>query len=153
MTLKVVIDLFFYQIAYTVYKTFKLFSSLLPNIILSANDSMWLVVMAAERLKVKTNLKSVRIGFTASEAMFENVDGRRKIGYTITSPTDKKYKWAKSKFNTSLACKSIYTFFVATKNEKCIKIFYTFFVEAPRDPYEKCKNFIHFSLAVPTRNV
>ena len=30
--------------------------------------------------------------FMAAEAMFENVDGLRKPGYTITSPTDKKYK-------------------------------------------------------------
>ena len=43
--------------------------------------------------------------------MFENVDGRRKPGYTITH----KYKWANSKFNTSVA------FFVATENETCIK--------------------------------
>ena len=64
---------------------------------------------------------------------------------SITSPTDKNYKRANSKFNTSLACKSIFTFFVATENKKCkIKSFYTFFVEVSWNPYEKCiKNFFY----------
>ena len=82
----------------------------------------------------------VRIGFTASEAMFENVDGRRTPGDTITSPTDKKYKWANSKFNTSLACKSIYTFFVATENTNCTKIVDTFSSKFPRTPMKNVNN-------------
>ena len=40
-----------------------------------------------------------------------------------------------SKFNTSLACKSIYTFFFATENEKCIK--------------KKKKKNMHFSSKFP----
>ena len=64
-------------------------------------------------------------------------------GYTITSPTDKTYKWANSKFNTSLACKRIYTFFVATENETCIENSLYIFFEVPHNPYEKCY-FIHF---------
>ena len=35
------------------------------------------------------NVKLVRIGFTASEEIFEDVDGRGMPGYTITSPIDK----------------------------------------------------------------
>ena len=70
-----------------------------------------------------------------------------------------------SKFNTSLACKSIYTFFVATENEKYIKIYfahfsskfpgtptknvklYTFFVNITDEKCINCENgtFIHFS--------
>ena len=51
-----------------------------------------------------------------------------------------------SKFNTSLACKNIYLFFVATENEKCIKNILNIFRRS--SPYEKCINFIHFSSAV-----
>ena len=58
-----------------------------------------------------------------------------------------------SKFNTSLVCKSVLTFFVSTENEKCIKVFFTVFVEGPRTPYEKCKKRLHFSSAVPTKNI
>ena len=43
--------------------------------------------------------------------MFEKFDGRRKPGYTIASPTDKKYKWTYSKFTTSIDCKGIFYIF------------------------------------------
>ena len=49
-----------------------------------------------------------------------------------------------SKFKTSLAYKSINTFFVAAQNENCIKIFYTFFVEVPRNPYENVETLYIF---------
>ena len=46
-----------------------------------------------------------------------------------------------AKFNTSLAGKSIDTFFAATENEKCKKnISYTSFAEVPWNPYENCQN-------------
>ena len=49
----------------------------------------------------------------ATEGMFENVDGLRKPGYTITSPTDKKYKSAcikKNPQNPYEKCKIVYIF-------------------------------------------
>ena len=51
-----------------------------------------------------------------------------------------------SKFSTSLAYKSIYTFFVK-------KYFIHFSSKFPGTPTKNEKNFIHFSSAVPTKNV
>ena len=46
-----------------------------------------------------------------------------------------------SKFNTSLACKSIYTFFVASESEKCIKnILYIFRRSSPQQNVSPVKH-------------